>query len=462
LIGVSGGPDSVALLYGLRGLADRFGLRLGVAHLNHCLRQTDYDRDEAFVAVLSQTLGLPCFIERADVDRYRREHRLSLEEAAREVRYDFLNRMAARHRYGKIALGHHADDNAELILMCLLRGSGPLGLSGMQAIRDGKFVRPLLRMSRCDILQFLREQKIHYMIDESNHDLRFTRNRIRHHLLPELKQHYNPRVVESLNRLGKIFDAEEAWMDEMTETVFEKLLRLHTGEKLVLSLSHLKQQPVALQRRLLRKALERLKGDLRRITLEHVDTIIAQFACISDGKCLSLPQGLQIHFEQGYLCFTINTQAERSGVVSEPDVSFVYRIEKEQIGKMPFECGLHEIGMKIRFFTIRPLSTLIMREAGQRRAFFDMEKVKFPLILRNRRPGDRFTPLGMTGHQKVKDFFINRKVPGNQRKHCPLLLSREHIIWVAGYQIDDAVKVTSSTRNVLNAELLVANNAKDD
>jgi tRNA(Ile)-lysidine synthase len=468
LIGVSGGPDSVALLHGLRFLTHCYRLRLGIAHLNHCLRQAASDRDEAFVVALSQELGLPCFVERADVNGYRRERGLSLEEAAREIRYDFLEKTAVQYRYTKIALGHHADDNAELILMCLLRGSGALGLSGMQPIRDGKFVRPLIRISRGEILQFLEAQKIPYVLDESNDDPRFTRNRIRHHLLPELKQQYNPRIVAALNRLGVIFDAEESWMNEMTEALFEKLVRVSTDEKLALSLPHLKQQPVALQRRLLRKAIERLKGNLKGITLEHIDAIICQFAGKSQAKYLTLPQGLRIRFERKGLCFTIQKQSGRAEGVCKSEsasVSFTYYIENKQIGEMPFDCCLHEIGMKIRFFKTGPLPTHIMREAGQQCAFFDMEKIKFPLTLRNRRPGDRFTPLGMTGHQKVKDFFINRKVPGEQKEQCPLLLSREQIIWVVGYQIDDAVKVNLSTRNVLKAELLVMSSdttAKDE
>ncbi len=465
LIGVSGGPDSVALLYALQHLSDRFGLRLGIAHLNHCLRRAHSDRDEDFVAALAQKLNLPCFIERCDVNACRRQLKMSLEEAARVARFAFLEKIAARNHYDKIALGHHADDNAELILMCLLRGSGPLGLSGMRPVREGKIVRPLLRTSRSDILHFLKREKAAYVLDESNDDPSFTRNRIRGQLMPELKQNYNPRIVDALNRLGMIAEAEEAWIGEMITPLFEKGVLFHSGEKLILSLPQLKKQPLAVQRRLLRKALKVLKGDLRRITLDHIDAVIGGFGDASEGKRLTLPQGVRVCFEPERLCFIKEPEevGRRRKVRSSHLLTgaFEYRIDREQFDPILFDCYLHEIGMKVRFLKSKPISMDMMREAGQEHAFFDMNKIEFPLILRNFRPGDRFTPLGMTGHQKVKRFFINCKVPRNQRMQCPLLLSRNKIIWIAGYQIDDAVKVTSSTRDVLEVELLVAEDGKD-
>lgn len=462
LVGVSGGPDSVALLHVLRHLAERFNLHLGMAHLNHCLRPKDAGRDEAFVSALAHELSLPCHIERCNVNEYRHHHKLSLEEAGREVRYAFLERIAKCHRYSKIALGHHADDNAELILMCLLRGSGPLGLSGMRPVRAGRIVRPLLRVTRSDILRFLAFKKATYVCDDSNNDPCFTRNRIRSHLIPEIRKHYNPGIVDALNRLGMISEAEEAWIAQIISPVFDSMVRFN-GDQLLVSVEPLKAHHLAVQRRLLRRAVETLKGDLRRISLAHIDAVIDELNKGKSGNWLTLPDGIRICFTSRQLRMMKTAKGQRAvGSNLKPEAAgpFEYRVKREKIDSTPFDCDIFEIGMTLRFFQSGPVSMAAVREAGHECAFFDMKKLQFPLTLRNFRPGDRFVPLGMKGHQKVKDFFINRKVPQGHRIRCPLLLSGDRIIWVAGHQIDDAVKVESLTRDVLNVELLTANSRK--
>jgi tRNA(Ile)-lysidine synthase len=193
LVAVSGGADSVALLHILLELAPKYSLRMAIAHLNHGLRQKESDRDEAFVASLAKQLELPFYVGREDVRGYRQRHRLSIEDAARQVRYRFYNSVAVNYGYGKIALGHHGDDNAELILMNLLRGSGPLGLSGISPVRDGKIVRPLINLRRSEIMDYVAAKNLDYVTDSSNWDLKFRRNKIRTRLIPQLKSGYNPK-----------------------------------------------------------------------------------------------------------------------------------------------------------------------------------------------------------------------------------------------------------------------------
>ena len=187
IIGVSGGPDSVGLLHILIALAPRFSLRLGIAHLNHCLRHVESDNDAKFVASLSRTLDLPCYIQKEDVRKYQVENKLSMEEAARQVRYTFLKNVAKRNGFNKIALGHHREDNAELVLMNLFRGSGPLGLSGIPPVRDNEIIRPLINSQRSEIIDFLKINRFEYTSDASNKDAKYLRNKIRHHLIPQLK-----------------------------------------------------------------------------------------------------------------------------------------------------------------------------------------------------------------------------------------------------------------------------------
>ncbi|MBW2620551.1 MAG: tRNA lysidine(34) synthetase TilS, partial [Deltaproteobacteria bacterium] len=222
LIGVSGGPDSVALFHVLLTLASRFSLRIGVAHLDHCLRQNDSDKDAEFVASLAARFDIPCYIHKANVRKYQLENKLSLEEAARRVRHTFLNRVAEKNSFNKIALGHHFDDNAELVLMNLFRGSGPLGISGIPPVRDGKIIRPLIRSNRSEIIAFLDKNGIKYISDSSNRDTRFLRNRIRHDLIPLLKTSYNPKITQNLNRLASIVRSEEEWIEDVIHPLFKK------------------------------------------------------------------------------------------------------------------------------------------------------------------------------------------------------------------------------------------------
>ena len=221
LVGVSGGPDSVALVHIMLDLAPKFSFQVAIAHLNHDLRRDESARDEAFVVFLAEQLNLPVHVERQDVRRHQKNYRLSLEEAARQVRYRFYDAIASKFGYEKIALGHHADDNAELILMYLLRGSGPLGLSGIPPLRDARIIRPLMDIKRTEILDYIAAKSLDCVVDSSNRDSQYLRNRIRNRLLPQLKAEYNPKLVESLNRLASILDAEERWIESLIQPIFK-------------------------------------------------------------------------------------------------------------------------------------------------------------------------------------------------------------------------------------------------
>ena len=248
LVGVSGGPDSVALLHLLLDRAPGLSLHLGVAHLNHQLRD-GADRDEEFVRQLAAALGLPFHGQRADVRAWQARHRLSLEEAARQVRYAFFEEVCAANGYAKIALGHHADDNAETLLLHLLRGSGRLGLSGIPAIRAGVTIRPLIFATRADIADYLRTRKIPYVSDPTNTDAAFLRNRIRHRLIPDLERDYHPGMRAILSRTALILRAEEEWLESLVESMYRSLLTADGEGRVALSAPALGRLPLAAVRR---------------------------------------------------------------------------------------------------------------------------------------------------------------------------------------------------------------------
>ena len=453
LVGVSGGPDSVALFHLLLTLAPHFSLRLGVAHLNHCLRQNDSDKDAEFVASLASKFNIPFFMHKADVRRYQLENKLSLEEAARRVRHTFLNKTAEKNRFNKIALGHHFDDNAELVLMNLFRGSGPLGISGIPPIRDGKIIRPLIQSNRSEIIAFLDQNELKYTSDASNRDTRFLRNRVRHDLIPLLKTSYNPKISQSLNRLASIISSEEEWIENLIHPLFEKAAINIQDAQIALCVSILSQIHVAAQRRIIRKAISKIKGNLRRIGLTHIDAAINLVESGPVYGNVDLPDRIRIRRKGDILLFSKEKNTLRNGDATsdrEEMFAFEYRIEK------PESLFIKEIGAHIKFTEMSIENLPDLCGSGQHTGFFDRDVLSFPMVLRNFRQGDRFTPLGMTGTQKIKKFFIDKKVPRKERIKCPILLCREKIIWVAGYRIDESVKVTPTTKNVLNVELSLA------
>jgi len=453
LIGVSGGPDSVALFHLLLTFAPRFSLRLGVAHLNHCLRQDDSDKDAEFVASLAGRFGLPCYIHKINVRKYQIENKLSLEEAARRVRHGFLNHVAEKNRFNKIALGHHFDDNAELVLMNLFRGSGPLGISAIPPVRNGKIIRPLLQSNRSEIITFLDQNGLKYISDPSNRDTRFLRNRIRHDLIPLLKTSYNPKISQSLNRLASIIRSEEEWIEGVIHPLFEKAALSIQDGRIALSVSILNGIHLAAQRRIIRKAISKIKGDLRRIRLTHIDSAINLLEYGPDHGNIDLPDGIRIQRKGDVILFfreksplrNMDEKSERAEMLP-----FEYPIKK------PESLFIKEINAHIKFTEMGKKDLPDLCGTGQNTGFFDRDALSFPLVLRNFRHGDRFTPLGMTGTQKIKKFFIDKKVPRKERTRCPILLCRGKIIWVAGYRIDESVKVKSSTKNVLKIELSLA------
>jgi tRNA(Ile)-lysidine synthase len=453
LMAVSGGPDSVALAHILLTLAAEYSLRPAIAHLNHGLRGAQSDRDAKFVIAFARQLDVPIYAEKKDVLAYQRSHRLSLEEAGRKLRYDYFEKLSAKYGFNRIALGHHSDDNAELVLINLLRGSGPLGLSGIAPVRGGHIVRPLIRLRRSELIDYLAEKKLSYVTDESNFDPTPIRNKIRHHLIPELQTAYNPRIVEALNRLGEITRAEDQWFERALESEFEQCISIRTDQKISLALFHFNQLPKAVKRRVIRKAILNVKNDLRRITLVHVDAILNLTEKDRASGRLNLPDGILVNKEGDALTIAKrNNDGKRQQGRKLETCSADYQYRMPAAGTI----YIKEADVSINLCEIHADDVHDIKETEEYMAYFDLDRLQFPLLVRNHRPGDRFSPLGLKGTQKVNKYFINNKIPPEQRRKCPLLLSDDNIIWIAGHRIANTVKVSPQTRRVLKAELLLA------
>jgi len=312
LVGLSGGPDSVALLHLLTEIAPEYSLKIGVAHLNHSLRGESSERDAEFAEELAKNLNLPYYIRKEDVLNYQLVNRLSLEEAARCVRYAFFQDIAEKNRFSKIALGHHADDNAELILMYLLRGSGTVGISGIPPVRNFhgiKIVRPLINLTRNEIISFLRKKGLRYVYDESNTEIKYLRNRIRHSLIPELKASYNPATVEALNRFSSVIRSEEEWIDrEIIEPLFTDSVIYADKDKIVISYQKIEKLHIAAKRRVIRKAVGSVKGNLRRIGYVHTEAVIALLDSKKRIGMLDLPDGIRVRLNNETITIFIESK----------------------------------------------------------------------------------------------------------------------------------------------------------
>ncbi len=477
LAAVSGGPDSIATLHLLMAIAPRYEFQLGAAHLNHNLRGEASDDDAAFVVAHVESMGLKCHLGQKDVRVYQRKHKVSREHAARRVRYDFLIETAFRRGYNKIALGHQYDDNAELVLMNLLRGSGPLGLSGIPPIRDVgqanlQIIRPLIDIPRKMILKYLETSRLPYQKDASNQDARFRRNRIRHDLAPYLQAAFNPGVIQTLNQLADIMRTEEEWIEAQCTPFFEDAAIEHQPGRAALSISKLKSYHLAVRRRIIRRALLVVKGDYKRITYTHVALVMQ---LLTEGPVLGsidLPDRVRVQRNHDELIFTrheinlrrLKPEARRKPLVYkhqilEPQQWPLAGMEtpaRQDVISRRFDLSMEEIGLHLRFslFILDP--NLFRIPSNPHIACLDLECLRFPLILRNRQQGDRFRPLGMSGSQKLAKFLNSQKGETWRRLNYPVLVSGNEIAWVVGQRLADGFKITSSTQKVLKVEVLLA------
>ncbi|MBE0479710.1 MAG: tRNA lysidine(34) synthetase TilS [Dehalococcoidia bacterium] len=443
LVGVSGGPDSVCLLHVLAELREITGTRLHVAHLNHMLRGEESVSDAEYVLRISRELGLPATIEKRDVTAYRQEYRASLEEAARNVRYDFFSQVAQDLGAERVAVGHTLDDNVETILMNLLRGTGLAGLRGIRTTgrwKPGKsrliVIRPLLEITSAETDAYCRDLGLSPRSDSTNIWQDRFRNQVRSRLIP-LLQEYNPDIKSALLRAartaGDALDLVEAEASEAWDrTVKEEPGRITIARREFFKLH------VAVKHQLLRSAIERLVGDLRDIEAVHIEGLV-QAMTMPAGKMNYLPRGLV--FYSGY---------DEGLITTEEGLACPF----------PKLAGQHTL--KVPGRTVLPgweIRTAILEhcpppgeEANNLKACFDFGATGRDLIVRRRRPGDRFQPLGMESMKKLQDFMVDARIPGAWRDRIPLVSSPEKIIWVTGWRIDHRARVLPSTRQVLCIE----------
>jgi len=426
LLAVSGGPDSMALLHIMAALQRDWQFKIGVAHLNHQLRP-EAESEQQYLQSYCSAQDIVFYTRTVDVGDYARREKKSLEEAGRDQRYQFFKELCSQFGWQKVATAHHKDDRAETVLMHLLRGTGIKGLRSIMPV-SGSIIRPLLAISKAEILAYLNLNTVKYFIDDSNYDLSYLRNRVRHELLPLLKK-YNPQIISGLNQLADIAEAENFALETETESLWTQLIISEQADKIILNNNKLQQLMFAYQRRVVQKALTKLKSESG-WSMYAVDYVLDLASKAGSAKWINLPQGILVSKQYDELVFSIK-QLEV--------MSYYYEIS------LPGLVCIEETGEIFSF-------TIVSRENFQAKdgeTYLDYDKLELPLFLRSRRDGDRFAPVNMEGSKKLKDYFIDIKLPAAERNKVPVLASRHQIYALLGYRLSRNVIVNASTSNIL-------------
>ncbi len=459
LIGVSGGPDSMALLHVLAPLAQELDITLAAVYVNHGLRPDETQKEKNLVEAAANSLGVDFFTASVDVKGLAAKQKFSIEHAARLLRYDFFEKTAEKWGAAKIAVAHTADDQAEEILLRLIRGTARKGLSGMKTLRDDRIIRPFLGFPKSRLLEYLEKNSIQFLLDSSNTENVYLRNRIRNDLLPYLANRYNPDIRQTLLRTANILQDEEELLEKMAETAFTKTVSATPetleqikadsqqaegsyDQELFLNLERFNSEPRAIQRRILEKCcwLMNCKPQSRQIAQ------LLQLAMQSTpGGSLHLSDGLRITKNNAQLCFTYpqgrgsfrgDLSHGKGNEFPETTIHAPGTFEFPLLGKRLLVEHINE-----------PIAA--SGEIFQTGEHLNSSLFSFPLTLRGPKPGDRFHPLGAPGSKKVSDFLSDQKVNQPTRELVPVLCAGDSILALPGLRIDHRFMITDKTIHVI-------------
>ena len=449
VLGVSGGPDSLAMLNLMFSLKEEMDLTLYVAHVDHQYRGAESEADKLFVESFSKRLGVECISRSVDVEMLARNKGISFEEAGRLVRYKLFYDILHEKRADKIAVAQNLDDQGETVLMRLFRGSGLDGLSGIKHMRDGVIIRPLLNFTRSEIEAYCEENHLEQRIDRTNLQPIYTRNKIRLELVPYLEANFNPNIKRTLYRTADNLSDDLDFIQSEVQSVWERIVVLE-NQRYKCRLAEISNIHSAIRKRIYRKLVTALNGDLKDVSSAQIDRIEKLCTNKKTGTFVQIANDINFMINYDILEVFKGKITDKLGYIEEYQYQF-------------------EIGSEIKFsepeeMTFKSYVIHLDEKAGEThslsedklRVKFDLDKLSDSLFIRNRRNGDRFIPFGMKGSKKLKDFFIDNKIPREIRNNVPLVLDGDKIIWVVGYRKTNDYQVTNETRNVLILECIRA------
>ncbi|MBE5949932.1 MAG: tRNA lysidine(34) synthetase TilS [Lachnospiraceae bacterium] len=439
VVGVSGGADSVCLLVWLNSVKKDFGLYIHAVHIHHGIRGEEADRDMCFTKELCESFGIPCEVRKYDVLAYADENAMTAEEAGRKLRYLAFEEIRAEHDCNKIAVAHHKDDSVETILFNLVRGTGAKGLRGIAPVSD-MVVRPLLVLSRTEIEEYLIDHNVSWCTDSTNLEEEYSRNKIRHTVIPALKE-INERAVEHILESGVIIgDLFRYVLSEANKCFFD--IAKVSGNEVLLPVKELLLEEPVIRREVIRLAIETLVHTLKDITARHIYNIeLLLFG--QSGRFQMLPYGIMVVREQAHLkIYPEQHMSETDCVNQTQDVEI--DVTQEGVYELPFGMGRFSVALLPESAEVFDENTLKNMENMYTKRM-DCDKIKGALLLRTRRSGDYLTVNSGQSHKKLKEYFIEQKIPVTQRDKVLLLADGSHVLWVLGYRMSDGCKITSET-----------------
>lgn len=442
IVAVSGGVDSIALLAILSHLQTTYKYRLLVAHVNHQLRGDESEQAALFVEQQAQKFHLPFYQTRLDVKVLQRSAGLSLQQAARQLRYAYFDHLCRSVNATHVALGHTSDDQAETFLIRLLRGSGPMGLAGIPVVRK-PFIRPLITVPRAALLAYLQTQCIAWTEDSSNTHLVYLRNRIRQHLIPTLRQ-FNPQIVQRLNALTDMLGADNRVIEQYVDSEGAKSVTWKAPQVVDIHRRPFRLAPLAIQRRLVRRTLDKLSSSGVSIGFDHVEALRCYINTPAAGRRLSLPGSLVAESRaESVRLWNLKSMPARTWWRELP---------------LPGSLDIGALNMRIRAY-IQERPQCLSPQANV--ALLALESLSQPLRIRFWHAGDRFHPLGGPGSKKLQDFYVDARIPSGDRPYVPLVLSKHEIVWVVGYRIAEPFKVRPETTHVVRLQVCAIINESD-
>ncbi len=437
--GVSGGPDSVYLLFLLTEYKKNVPFSISVVHVEHGIRGQESKEDAQFVRQLCMRMKIPFFLFETDVQMEAKVRKISTEEAGRMIRYEAFDEICHKYGANKIAIAHNEEDQAETILWNLSRGSGLAGLCGMQPVR-GNLIRPLLTTSRVEIEKWLEENGVETRQDKTNLEEIYTRNKIRHQIIPRLKSGINAQAVRHIAEAGQKIQRAESFLQKMTDQAEEQCLeREENCVKIRLEL-FLKQEPI-IQEYLIRRAIHALADSLKDVTNRHIEALL-KIANGAEQSQTNLPGGVRGKKEKGFLILTsseFQREEKKKNIFIEVDVPSVVYLENSMAE-----------------FTLEEMKYQRIPEKSYTK-WIDYDTIKSRLILRSRLPGDYLIINKEGGKKKLKDYLIDMKVPREERDSILLLADGSHILWVVGFRISEACKVKEGTKHLLKIKITKEN-----
>lgn len=432
-IGVSGGPDSMALLYILLEIKALINFNIYIIHVNHGVRGKDAEKDQLFVKRIAEELNLPYYTKSVNMIEYGKKMGITAEEAGRELRYGFFREVLNAQGGGKIAVAHNLNDQAETLIMRFFRGTGIDGLKGMEFI-TGDIIRPILGISREEIESYIEDNNIETVLDETNLQPIYTRNKVRLELIPYIEENFNPNIINTLWRMSQISAVDSKFLEGYSKKGFNLIVKNEDENGIILDGKKLLEEDQSIQQRVLRISIERVNDSLQGISKMQISNILDLLNKFETGKEVHISNNIIAKISYGDLIIKKNTHKK--------DDKYLHKL------KLPGITNLQDINYSFDI-QILPIEEISKMYKDNNIGYFDYDIIKGDLSVRNRKDGDRFMPFGMKGTKKLKDYLIDEKIPNRLRNGIPLIVDQRNILWVVGYRTNEMYKVTKDTKKVL-------------